>query len=355
MYFSTFRTVFFILLPGILLVASCKKSENKTAPQAQNPAAMPVNVFVAAKKDLTDNVISSGTLLAAEQIEIHPEVSGRVTQLNIQEGKLVQKGTLLVKLFDGDLQAQLQKLYAQRENAEKNEQRAKQLLSRDAASQQDYDLVATTLKTTFADIDLVKAQIQKTEIRAAFTGVLGLRSISPGAYVSPTTTIANLQQTDPLKIDFFVPEKYSSQIATGRTVVFEVEGFSEKFTGRIYAIEPGIDQATRSLKLRAMVTNPDAKLQPGAFAKVRLNIQDLKAVMVPTQAIIPQTRGKQVVLIKNGKAAFTKVETGIRNENQIEVTSGLKQGDTVITTGLMFVRPDSPVKVGKVVNQAEKE
>jgi membrane fusion protein (multidrug efflux system) len=352
MFFSTKLPYFFVAFSGLVLMSSCKKSETKaTNTPAQNPAAMPVNVFVAVNKDLTDNVISSGTLLAAEQLEIHPEISGRITMLNIQEGRQISKGTLLVKLYDGDLQAQLQKLYAQKENDEKNEQRAKQLLARDAASQQDYDLVSTQLKTTLADIELVKAQILKTEIRAPFSGVIGLRNVSPGAYVSPSTTIANLQQTDPLKVDFFVPEKYSSRLSVNKSVVFEVDGFTEKFKGNIYAIEPGIDQATRSIKIRAMVANTGAKLHPGAFAKVRLDIQDIKAVMVPTQAIIPQTRGKQVVLLKNGKAAFRKVETGLRNENQVQVTSGLAEGDTVITTGLMFVKPDAPLKVGKVVNE----
>ncbi len=304
--------------------------------------------FVAKSRNLTNNVVASGTLMPAEQIEIHPEVAGRIIVLRINEGKPVAAGTLLVKLYDADLQAQLRKLVVQKENQEKIVERSKKLLSADNISQQDHDLTTTQLNTILSDIDLIKAQIDKTEVRAPFNGVIGLRNVSLGAYVTPTTLIAKLQQINPLKIDFFVPEKYAVSIAEGEKVSFKVDGFREDFSGKIYAIEPDIDPATRSLKIRAFVNNPAAKLHPGAFAKVNLDIENITAVVIPTQAVIPQTRGKKVVISKDGKAVFQEVVTGFRDENNIQVTSGLAAGDTVVTTGLLFVKPDQSLKFTKV-------
>ncbi|MBC8112463.1 MAG: efflux RND transporter periplasmic adaptor subunit [Verrucomicrobia bacterium] len=344
-------SLLFLFSIGLIspIFQSCKQaSGDKKNAQVVAPTAIAVNVFVASSKNVANNIVSSGTLLANEQIEIHPEVSGRIIMLNIQEGRNVTKGTLLIKLYDGDLQAQYRKLLVQIQNAEKTEARTKQLLAKEAASQADYDLAITQLNAVKADLELVAAQIQKTEIRAAFNGRIGLKSVSQGAYISPTTVIASLQQIDPLKMDFSIPEKYSSQITENDKVTFEVDGFSEKFTGKIYAIEPGIDASTRTIKIRALVNNNAAKLYPGAFAKVSIDLKALNALMIPSQAIIPQTRGKQVVLVKNGKANFTKVETGVRNENQVQVTSGISEGDTVVITGLMFVKPDGMVKIAKV-------
>lgn len=304
--------------------------------------------FVAKSKNLSNNVVASGTLMAAEQVEIHPEVAGRIVSLNINEGRPVAAGTLLVKLYDADLQAQFRKLQVQKENQEKIVERSKKLLSADNISQQDYDLTTTQLNSILSDMDLIKAQIEKTQVRAPFSGVIGLRNVSLGAYVTPSTIISKLQQINPLKIDFFIPEKYSNTISEGEMVTFSVDGFKEEFTGKIYAIEPDIDQSTRSLKIRAFVNNPSAKLHPGSFAKVNLDIENITAIIIPTQAIIPQTRGKKVVISKNGKAVFQDVVTGLRDENNIQVTSGLSAGDTVVTTGLLFVKPEQSLKFTKV-------
>ncbi|MDJ1466423.1 efflux RND transporter periplasmic adaptor subunit [Xanthocytophaga flava] len=312
------------------------------------PQEIAIQGFVAKSKSLTNNLVASGTLMPAEQIEIHPEVSGRIISLNINEGREVAAGTLLVKLYDADLKAQLRKLQVQKENQEKIVERSKKLLNADNISQQDYDLTTTTLNTILSDIDLIKAQIEKTEVRAPFRGVIGLRNVSLGAYITPSTLITKLQQINPLKIDFFVPEKYAVSIAEGDKVAFAVDGFGENFSGKIYAIEPDIDQATRSLKIRALVSNPSAKLHPGAFAKVNLDVENITAVVIPTQAIIPQTRGKKVVISKNGKAVFQDVVTGLRDESNVQVTQGLTAGDTVITTGLLFVKPEQNLKFTKI-------
>lgn len=301
--------------------------------------------FVIVSQQLKEEVVSSGSLLAAEQIDLYPEVSGRITQLNIQEGQPVAKGTLLLKLYDADLRAQLQRLYVQRENAERTEDRNKQLLQRGGISQQEYDIVVTNLKSALADIELVNANLRRTEIRAPFSGIIGLRNVSPGAYVTPQTLIARLQQTSSLKLDFSIPEKYGPSVKNGNPVTFTIDGIRQAFQGTVYATEPSVDEATRNLRIRARVSNNSSKLRPGTFAKVTLAIQNERGLVVPTQAVVPQTRGKQVVLIKNGKAIFQDVTTGIRTANAIQILSGVQAGDTVATTGLLFLKPDGPVKV----------
>jgi len=341
--------IIFLIVCGIVfynkILSNTKPKDNTNKNSSQQ---INIQGFIAKSKLLGNNITASGTLLAAEQIELHPEVSGRVISLNLTEGKLVTKGTLLLKLNAADLEAQYNKLIVQKDNQEKIVNRSKTLLKTDNISQQDYDLVVVQLNSLLSDIDLIKAQINKTEIHAPFTGVLGLRNVSLGAYVDPSTLIAKLQQINPLKIDFSVPEKYSSSVNEGDKVDFFVEGFSEKFIGKIYAIEPDIDALTRSLKIRAFISNPDSKLHPGAFAKVNLNLAEIKGIVVPSQTIIPQTRGKKVVVSKNGKAVFQEVETGMRDENNVQIIKGINEGDTIVTTGLLFVKPDQVLKFTKV-------
>ena len=298
---------------------------------------------------IREDIVSSGSLLAAEQVDIYPEISARITQLNIHEGQPVAKGALLVKLFDADLRAQLEKLQAQADNARRTEDRNKQLLARGGISQQEYDIVTTNLRSSLADIELVKANLQRTEIRAPFSGVIGLRNVSSGAVVSPSTLIARLQQITSLKLDFSIPEKYGQSVRSGSTISFLVDGSSEASQGVVYAIEPGVEEQTRNLRIRARINNTSAKFRPGTFARVTLTIQNKQSLIVPTQAVIPQTRTNQVILVKNGKAVFRDVKTGLRTAGSIQILSGVAVGDTVATTGLLFLKPDAPVKIGRVI------
>ena len=339
-----------VLLGGVIFYNKViSKSNDKTAgPPPGQTQEISIQGFIAKTKRISNNVIASGTLIPAEQVELRPEVAGKIVLLRINEGRQVAKGTLLVKLYDADLQAQLRKLQVQKANQVKTLDRTKRLLDADNVSQQEYDLVETQLNTILSDMDLVRAQIEKTEVRAPFNGLIGLRNVSMGAYVTPSTVIAKMQQVNPLKIDFFVPEKYASAVGAGKQVLFQVDGFDEQFSGKVYAIEPDVDQLTRNLKIRAFVDNPSAKLHAGAFAKISLDISDTKAVIIPTQAVIPQTRGKKVIMSKNGKAFFQDIETGLRDANNIQVTNGLSAGDTVVITGLIFVKPDQSLKFTKV-------
>lgn len=307
-----------------------------------------VNAYVVAPKLIANAVVATGSLVANEQVDIYPEIAGRIVQMNIREGQPVAKGALLVKIYDGDLQAQLQKFRVVQENAQRTEERNKQLLQRGGISQQEYDIIVTNLKGALADIELTKAALRRTEIRAPFSGVIGIRNVSPGAVVTPQTLITRLQQLNPMKLDFTVPERYSRSVKSGERVSFTLDGSQTNFTGQIYAVEPDVDVATRSLRIRARVANTSSELRPGAFAKVNLTFREDRALTIPSQALLPQTRGKQVVVVRNGKATFVDVQTGMRDNSNIQITSGLAPGDTVVISGLLFVKKDSPVKVAKV-------
>jgi len=348
-------------LPGIILLIvliSCVEKEKKiAAPQqggggANRPAAtMQVDGFIVKQKALSDNVEVPGTLIANESTEIHPEISGRVVQLNVSEGRYVSRGTLLAKLYDGDLQAQLKKLQVQLQIAKQNEDRSSQLLKIQGISQQDYDASLLNVNNINADIEIIRTSIIKTEIRAPFNGKVGLKNISIGAFVTPATIVAIIQQTDVLKLDFAVPEKYTAQIKTGQQVSFTIEGSSKKYTAKIMATESGVTENTRSLMIRSVVQNKDAALAPGVFAKVVMNFDpDPNAIVIPTQAVVPQARGKKVIVYQGGVAKFMDVTTGIRDSSQIQIVTGLKAGDTIVTTGLLSIRPEGKIAINKIIN-----
>lgn len=341
-----------LLLGGIIVYNKVIKS----APESGMPKgggkgmpaqAMPVTGIILKTQNVNSNIQASGTLLADEEVELKPEVSGRVTILNIREGALVQKGTLLLKMNDAELQAQLRKLQLQKETAARSEERLKKLLAINGIGQQDYDVALTQLNNIISDIQLLQAQIEKTEIRAPFTGKIGLRNISPGAYVQQGMVVTTLIALDRLKVDFFVPEKYSGIVAVNTDVELEVDGFKERFTAKVVAVEPRIEQASRSVKVRAFINNANARLFPGAFAKVNLKVKSDNAIMVPTNLIIPEARGKKVMRYNNGKAEPVMVETGIRTQDDVQITSGVKPGDTIISSSIMFLKPDAEVKLTK--------
>lgn len=341
----------------VLTAASCGDSKTKIQPPGAGGAGakmppMKVDVYVVQPESFGESIEVPGNILANEVTEIHPEVSGRLVYLNQAEGKFISKGTLMAKLYDGDLQAQLKKLEVQLALAKKTEERQSQLLKIQGISQQDYDISLLQVNNLNADIGIIQTSIAKTEVRAPFSGKLGLRNISPGAYVTPASVIAVVNQTDVLKLDFAVPEKYTSQIKIGQVVNFTYEGTDKLHTAKIVATESNVTENTRSLLARAQVIGKDATLLPGAFAKVQLRFDpDPNALLIPTQAVLPQARGKKAVLIKNGLAAFTDITTGIRDSSRVQILNGLKAGDTVVVTGLLSIRPDAPVQVAKIINK----
>lgn len=346
------RTLVALIFCG-LVFASCKK-EKTTAGGPRQQGVMNADGFIVQKKTISDRVEVPGTLLPAEVTEIRAEVSGRVVALNIQEGKTVQKGTLLVKLFDGDLQAQLKKLEVQLEIAAKTEERQRDLLAISGISQQDYDLSALQVENLRADIEAVRIAISKTEIRAPYTGRLGLRQVSLGALLSPNDIVTSISQVDYLKLEFSIPEKYANEARPGSTVIFRVDGGKSNHYASVIATENTVEAATRTLRVRARVNEQHSELVPGTFARVSLQLgQDSNALLVPSQAVIPQARGKQMILLRKDSVHFVNVETGLRDSAFVQILTGVKEGDTVLTTGLMAIRPESRVRVANVKRYGE--
>ncbi|THU38433.1 efflux RND transporter periplasmic adaptor subunit [Niastella caeni] len=345
------RIVFGFILSIIFISCKSEKKDNAPAARTGGGADRPVQAeaFIVKTKSLSENLEIPGTLLPFEETEIRPEISGRVIALNIPEGSFVQKGTLLIKLFDSDLQAQLKKLQVQLEIAQKTAERQEALLKIEGVSKQEVDLSQLQVSNLKADIELLKVDIGKTEIRAPFAGRIGLKSISNGAYITPTSLITTISQVNQLKLEFSVPEKYSEDMRRGRPVNFTVAGSDNKFTASILATESNIEANTRTLKVRAVVQGKHNLLVPGAFAKVNLQLgKNDHSLIVPSQAVIPQARNKRVIVYKGGKPDFAVVTTGIRDSSYVQVLDGVNEGDTVITTALLTIRPESKIKLTKV-------
>jgi membrane fusion protein, multidrug efflux system len=333
-----------------LTVIACKEEKKEEAPRRQRGGG-PVQAegFIVKTTSLSENIEVPGTLLPFEVTEIRPEISGRVVRLNIPEGSFVQKGSLLVKLFDEDLQAQLKKLEVQLQIAQKTAERYRELLKISGISQQEVDLSELQVNNLKADIELVKVNIGKTEIRAPYGGRIGLKSISLGAYISPSNLITTISEVSRLKMQFSVPEKYSGDMSKGRQVDFTIAGAGKKFKATILATNSTIEENTRTLQVLTVIAGSNPLLVPGSFAKVSLRLgEDNEAIIVPTQAIIPQARNKKVVIYRNGSAEFETVITGLRDSSFVQILEGVKPGDTIITTALLAIQPDSKIKLTKV-------
>ena len=335
---------FIFILCATSLTIGCKKNSKIVGQRQQGP--IPAEAFLVQPKSVSETIEVPSSLIPMEETKIQSEVSGRVVQLNIQEGGRVSKGALLVKLFDGDLQTQLKKLEVQLQIAEKTLERQQELLKINGISQQDYDLIELDVENLKIDIQAIRISIAKTEIRAPYSGQLGLRLISLGSFISPSEVITTIREVDQLKLEFAIPERYAKSVSKGYKVSFNVDNGSATHMADVIATENNIDAATRTLKVRALVKERHPELIPGIFARVNLQLgKDSDALMVPTQAVIPQARGKQVIIYKKDSIVFSNVETGIRDSASVQITSGLQPGDTIIISGLMAIRPASKVKI----------
>ena len=310
-----------------------------------------VSVYVAQEENIDNQVFATGTIQANEQIELRPEISGKLVAIYFKEGTRVQKGALLAKINDSDLQAQLKRLKFQQKLAKEKADRLKSLLDIQGVSIQEYDEGVNQLQLTNADIEYVKAQIEKTEIHAPFNGLIGLRQVSQGAYVSPSTVIATIQEINRLKIDFPLPEKNSNMIKLGDKVQFKLDNSDALYSATIYAMEPKVDEQTRDFLIRAICETSNPNILPGTFARVSINSSKQRtAIMIPTEAIIPELKGKKVFVVKNGIAVSAPVVTGFRDDKKIEISEGLSVGDTIVVTGIMSLRPNDKVSVKQVLN-----
>jgi membrane fusion protein (multidrug efflux system) len=336
------------ILPAFLFFYGCGGNDDAAAKGA-NREAPAIEGYIVKPERLQDHIEVSGTLLPFEEAVLMPEVAGRITMLHLPEGEHVSKGTLLVKLFDADLKAQLSKLQSQLNSAKSIAGRQKELLAINGISQLEYDQSMTQVSAYEADIAAVNAQLSKTEIRAPFNGTIGLRKISEGAFVSPGTPLATIRSDQQLKLDFSIPESYAAEIDKNTSVQFSITGDSSTYTAAVIATEQNIEAGSRNLRVRALVNSKNKQLVPGASATVKLGFAvHENALLVPSQAIIPQARFKTVIVSRKGKAEFIKVETGIRTASSIEILSGISAGDTIVTTGIQFIRAGASLKFSSV-------
>lgn len=348
------RYIFYILLAlGLAYLVYYRITENKKTEEGgrgvakgKGGPALNVDGIVVGTEDFSNNLEITGSIVANEAVMLRSEVAGLVTGIFFKEGSNVSKGSTLVKIKDSDIRAQLKEAKTKQSLSANNENRAKQLLQKGAISQEEYDTALSELQTLKSQEQLIRAQLAKTTIIAPFSGKIGLRNISMGEYLTSNTAIANLLSINPVKIDFSIPEKYAGQIKVNNQITFNIEGRPKAYTGKIFAIEPGINQQTRTLQVKALAPNANEELLPGSFAKIKLTLATIKdAILIPTEAVIPVLNGKTAYIVKDGKAQQVAIETSTRTADKILVLSGLKPGDTVLTTGAMALREDAKVKV----------
>jgi len=314
-----------------------------------------VEVHTVAAERLAETLVTTGAIYADERVEVVSEIAGKIERILFEEGARVPAGALLVAMDDRELTAERERAAARLELAERRAERQKQLYDDGLISDQDYDTAATEADALAAELRLIEARLTKTQIRAPFAGVVGLRRISEGAYVSPQTRVTTLIDTDPVKLEFAVPERYAADFGPGKTVEFRVAGVEGSRRAIVYAVEPSVDPATRTVPVRATSPNPGGVLLPGAFADVTLAVREVPdALTVPSIAVIPELGGKRVWVVEDGAAQPRPVETGIRTGDRVEVTSGLAAGERVIVTGLQLVRPGLEVEVaGEAAPEAD--
>jgi len=340
-----------LVITTLLAISVCSFSckEKKEDPKKKQGQQAPiVDVIVVHSQTIPNTVEANGTVVSGEFVEVRPEISGRLTYLNVKEGSPISKGSVIAKINDADLKAQLNKVRVQLDLAQVTLSRYAKLLEIQGINKADYDAALNQVSSYRADIGIIQADIAKTVIRAPFLGVVGLRMVSSGAYVSPQTVLATLQKPGDIRIDFTLPENYANIVKRGNTVMVETDangGARRRAT--ILAIEPQVSTATRNLMVRARLLEKTG-VNPGSFVKVYVDAGASNGMMIPANAIIPDARAKQVVIIKGGKANFVDIQTGVRQEGGVQVTTGLNAGDSVVVTGVLFARANAPVKVRSV-------
>lgn len=307
-----------------------------------------INIKVLGYETLQDIFRTKGVLIPDEEVALSFETSGKITKIYFREGSSVRKGELLAKVNDSPLQAELKKLEAQLPLANDRVFRQKSLLAKDAVSQEAFESVSTELDKLKADIELVKARIAQTELRAPFDGVIGLRQVSEGAYASPSQVISTLTKLSPLKIEFSVNERQANDIKAGTKISFNVENDLNTYEAPVYAVESKLDEKTLSLKARALYSNPGGKLKPGRSANIEIQLSEIKnAIVIPAIASIAEMGRDIVYVYKSGKAQQVEIKKGMRTSSSLQVIDGLQSGDTLIISGVMQLRDGMEVVINK--------
>lgn len=345
-------TLIVLVLIGMMFYGGFFDKDETENPLRQRPEIsdiLPVKAMIMKLAPLTDKLIAGGTIMADEQVMMATEISGRVEKIHFKEGTYVKKDDLLITLTNADLFAQIDRNRHLLDLAKQREKRQQTLLEKQGISQQAYDQAMTELSTLQAEAALLQAQLDKTLLKAPFDGQLGLRKVSEGSYVSPGMQLVSLAKLQPVKIEFSVPERYTPYVERGTPIVFTVENQSGQFDAQVYALEPLIDQRTRSLPVRALYANEKLQIMPGSYARVIIPLKSKKETMqVAAEALIPEMGTNKVFVYRHGIAQPQYVETGLRTESVVEITSGLNPGDTVLTSGLLQLRPGMEVEISEM-------
>lgn len=336
----------------ISLLSSCNSKKEKNSRTPNSKPKVEVEAMILKNQKLKNETSFAGSIKSYDYVDLKSEIAGRVTYINLPEGSPVRKGVLLVKLYDDDLMANLKKLETQLSIQKNIFERQSKLMNVNGISKNEYDQSQLQINSIQSDIDIQKALIRMTEIRAPFDGVIGLRNISVGDHLSTDKVISTIRSTSNLKLDFNVSENYADMIKTGMNITFNLNNNKKSFKAKIVASEKGIDQDTRNLKVRALVTDRDPSLIDGSFATVNINFgSNGSAILIPSQSIIPNAAKKTVMICKNKVCKKIDIKTGIRNESEVEVIDGLSLEDTLIVSGLMFIKENDTLHFSTIKTQ----
>jgi len=304
---------------------------------------------------VVERVSAVGTLRAAESVVVRPEVPGLIERVHFQEGQTVKAGDPLFSLDASLVRAEVNEWEANVAQSRREADRAKELVERKLAAESDLDAKRSQVTVDEARLSSAQTRLSKTVIKAPFTGVVGLRKVSPGEYVIAGQELVSLVQLDPIKLDFRVPESALARIRSGQSVNIDVDAFpGENFAGAVYAIDPQLDTAGRSVILRATIANDKGLLRPGLFARVNLELgARADALLLPEQVLWPQGDKQFVYVVDEGKAKLVEVSIGVRQGGMVEITRGLDKDAQVITAGQLKIGPGSPVQaIDAVANGA---
>jgi membrane fusion protein (multidrug efflux system) len=341
-------------MPGTSSIADKKGPAVSAGKPKRAGKPVTVSTSVTTLSSINDIVVVNGTIRASKDIELRAEISGRVTKVYFTEGDVVKKGQLLLKINDDDFKAQQSKAQAAFNLAEARATRQKSLFEKEVISIEEFQASTKELESARADVQYLQAQLAKTTITAAFTGVIGITDIEEGSYVNTGTKIANLVAISDPEINFNIPEKNLFTIKKGQQVSYTITGLPDTFTASITAIEPKIDETTRTVAVQALCSKPRVNIPIGAFAKVTISTSNREGILIPSEALASEAGGFKAYTIKENQAVPIAVQTGFRNENQVEIISGLNAGDTIITSGVFLLRPGVKVEVRKSTKEEQQ-
>ena len=327
-----------VLVVAALCAAGCRDADPEAVARP-TPPALTVETVVVEPRRFREMLTATGTLRARESVAIRSEVAGVVEAIHFAEGARVAAGDQLLEIDDRELRAQRERVAARLSLETATEARVRELLASKNASQATHDEAVANLRVTKAELTLIDAQLAKTDIRAPFDGVMGLRDVSVGTYLTPGTPIVDLVAVDSLKLDFALPERYQGALHPEMPVRLSLHGRPGTFEGRVYAIDPSVDVESRSIRLRATVPNPDGRLRPGQFAEIEVVLDEVPdALLVPAIALIPGLRQSTLLVVRDGVVERREVTAGRRTSDAVRIESGLAAGERVVVTGIQQLR-----------------